>query len=320
MKIKIIFYLFLLTIPNLLFAVAGDFTRSLSIGMRGEDVRELQKILNRDSETRVADIGAGSPRNETNYFGPATKRALIKFQEKHRAEVLAPIGLFAGTGFFGEKTRVKAISILNTTGASAVVVATPTLAPSTATIQKGEVIVMFPSQYSGRPGTMITLSGEGFTPTDNTIYFGDGHAVEKASSWNGQAITFKIPAIPKGNYSLYVKNARGDSNKDVFFVVTDGVTPEPKIESINPSRATLGATVTINGSGFTADGNTLRTGVNIVEKVPSTDGTSLSFVVPLDAFSATTSFSSAKKTSFPIWVHIVNENGVSNGKSFELEI
>lgn len=96
------------------FTLATDFSRTLKVGMRGEDVRALQQFLNTVKETRVADTGAGSLGNETDYFGLATKRAVIKFQEKYRTEVLAPIGLAHGTGFFGEKTRAKVATMKST--------------------------------------------------------------------------------------------------------------------------------------------------------------------------------------------------------------
>lgn len=301
-------------VPTILFAESVDFGRALSLGSRGEDVRELQKFLNIDSETTVATSGAGSVGNETNYFGPATKRAVIKFQEKYRNDILKPVGLSAGTGFFGSSTRAKVVALQNTTRN------TPPLASSSAPVSKGEVVVMFPSQYSGKVGTTITISGAGFTSKDNTIYFGEGHAVEKASSWNGQSISFNIPAIPKGNYSLFVKNARGESNKDAFFVVVDGVTPEPKIESVSPSRANNDETITIKGSGFLPNGNMLRTGTGIFESVSSIDGTTLVFKAQSGFYVSTTTPVSSKKISFPVWVHVVNENGVSNGKSFDLEL
>ena len=98
------------------FSATSIFTRTLRAGMRGEDVRELQRLLNSDIETRIALLGAGSPGSETDYFGPATKSALIKFQEKYRAEVLTPIGLISGTGIFGLKTRERVNSLLEGVG------------------------------------------------------------------------------------------------------------------------------------------------------------------------------------------------------------
>ena len=63
----------------------------------------LQQVLNRDANTMVAAEGAGSPGNETNYFGPATLRAVQKFQEKYG---IATVGV-AGYGTVGPRTRAK---------------------------------------------------------------------------------------------------------------------------------------------------------------------------------------------------------------------
>lgn len=309
MKTKTIILVVMLLAPTFLLASTYNFTRTLSLGMKGEDVRELQKILNSDTDTRVSVVGNGSLGYETDYFGPATKKALVRFQEKYKSEILSPSGLLRGTGVFGMKTRAKVItlgSVKKSVGADSV--------------EKGDVIVMFPSRYSGKPGTLITIAGAGFTKTDNVVYFSERYAVEKAVSWNGQEITLKIPEIPKGHYKLYVNNARGESNKDAFFVVTDGVTPEPVIESVSPVKALRGDTVMVSGSGFSVANNTIRAGSNIVDGVPSLDGKSISFIVPANVLSATSSIKSSKKVAIPIWVHVINENGVSNGKSFDLEL
>ena len=80
------------------------FTRNLRQGMTGEDVRELQKFLNAKGFS-VSSSGAGSPGQETTYFGLLTRRALIRYQDQYRAEILVPAGITRGTGFFGAITR-----------------------------------------------------------------------------------------------------------------------------------------------------------------------------------------------------------------------
>lgn len=307
--------LFLLLVPGLVISATSDFSRTLYVGMRGEDVRALQKFLNTDPETRVAESGAGSSGNETDYFGGATKRAIIKFQEKYREDILAPVGLTAGLGIFGPKTKEKISMLQKSVSKGVPINDVPNL-----TVEPGEVYVMFPSQYSGKSGTMISISGAGFTLLDNTVYFGPNNAVIKASSWNGQSITFKVPDIPKGLYPLYVTNARGESNKEQWFVVTDGVSPEPKIDKFSSDVVSRGGTVSIVGSGFTAKENTIMVGgVGLFKNVLSEDGKTLSFRVPENVFTATFS-PSVKTPEFKIWVHVINENGVSNGNSFTLKL
>jgi hypothetical protein len=83
------------------------FYRNLSVGAVGDDVRNLQKELNKNVSTRLVDNGPGSPGNETVYFGPLTKDAVVRYQELYSEEVLIPIGLHSGTGFVGSMTRGK---------------------------------------------------------------------------------------------------------------------------------------------------------------------------------------------------------------------
>lgn len=80
---------------------SGTFSRDLELGMKGEDVRTLQKYLNANGYL-VAASGDGSPGRETTYFGALTKKALVTFQQ---AKNITP-----SAGYFGPKTRAYVLS------------------------------------------------------------------------------------------------------------------------------------------------------------------------------------------------------------------
>lgn len=84
---------------------AITLNRNLLLGMSGEDVRQLQIILNKDKDTMVANTGIGSPGQESNYFGVLTQKAVIRFQEKFADKILKPSNLTRGTGIAGKNTR-----------------------------------------------------------------------------------------------------------------------------------------------------------------------------------------------------------------------
>jgi peptidoglycan hydrolase-like protein with peptidoglycan-binding domain len=90
----------------------SPFTRSLKIGMSGSDVKDLQIFLNAQHFT-VSSSGPGSPGNETYYYGPATSRAVTKFQEAYASQVLTPNGLTQGTGYFGPATMKLSNSLIS---------------------------------------------------------------------------------------------------------------------------------------------------------------------------------------------------------------
>jgi hypothetical protein len=79
-------------------------TKVLQMGVFDSQVRLLQRALNSLGFT-IAKSGAGSPGKETNYFGPATRLALIRFQEANAKSILTPLGLTKGTGKFAAGTR-----------------------------------------------------------------------------------------------------------------------------------------------------------------------------------------------------------------------
>lgn len=79
-------------------ANASLSVRDLELGMTGNDVLALQKLLNA-SGFALALSGVGSVGNETSYFGALTKSALAKYQAAH--------GIAPSVGYFGPVTRAQ---------------------------------------------------------------------------------------------------------------------------------------------------------------------------------------------------------------------
>jgi hypothetical protein len=91
--------------------VSSDFSfkKDLMLGDTDPDVKELQRVLNSSVDTIVTlnTDDVGSLGNEGTYFGPLTKSAVIKFQNKYKDSILTPNGLTTGTGNLDKLTRTK---------------------------------------------------------------------------------------------------------------------------------------------------------------------------------------------------------------------
>ncbi len=79
------------------------FSEFLRISNNKTDVKDLQIFLNSQGYF-VSRSGPGSPGNETSFFGKKTKAALALYQELYRDDILKPLNLKKGTGFFGPYT------------------------------------------------------------------------------------------------------------------------------------------------------------------------------------------------------------------------
>lgn len=78
----------------------GQITMNLKLGDSNSEVELLQTWLSKDTEVYPEGIVSG-------WFGPLTKAAVIRFQEKYFDEVLAPWNFTAGTGYVGSTTRAQ---------------------------------------------------------------------------------------------------------------------------------------------------------------------------------------------------------------------
>lgn len=212
-------------------------SRNLRLGDKGEDVRILQRFLNQNPFTQVSKTGPGSPLNESTYFGPLTKNAVIRFQELYAVDVLAPVGLLAGTGFVGPFTRQK-INIISGALSAPITQNTVSNATSSAFIDNSKnsnnsnsPIIKDLSPTSGVDGTQVTLIGSGFAAT-NTILAGFSR-LENVPSPDGETLTFKVKSgIPEEDkpyhlplvytISVYVNDGRQSNPKTFTLVLPEG--------------------------------------------------------------------------------------------------
>ena len=226
------------------------WSRNLTIGSTGEDVRQLQRFLNGDAATSVSSSGVGSAGNESTYYGPATARAVSKFQEKNASTILTPIGLTQGTGGFYTSTRSQANSQCTT---APVVTTTPSTG-TTDTRLGGNVVAKTGTS------TVVTVQGDGLAVTEGK-HPADGYAVAGAVR-----VPFTTFTLTAGDDDVVVQGVRvrrgGLSSDDNFtsvaLVTQDGVQVGKSRKLNSRSEALIGGNFEVESREsvtFTVVGN-----------------------------------------------------------------
>jgi hypothetical protein len=133
------------------------FTMTHQQGDTGGEVMQIQKFLNSHG-AMVAASGAGSPGNESSYFGAMTKAALAKWQ--------AANGVSPAAGYWGPVTRAKVASVC----ASTPTTGTPTTGGETLNGTAGSVSIT---------STSVDVEDQVFTDTTEKVL---GFKVEASGS------------------------------------------------------------------------------------------------------------------------------------------
>lgn len=260
---------------------AMTWSRSLKLGSRGADVKDLQMFLNMCADSKVANSGAGSPGLETTYFGPATKAAVIKWQ--------AARGVSPTSGLFGPLSRAKAAELQASTNVcgGSVVVNPPQSGPVTAmiaannpasgTLVAGQATANLANFTFSGTGTVtgVTLKRIGVSAdaTPSNVYLFDGamRLTDAASVSNNGSVTFSMSS---GIFS--VNGSRTISVKSDIATGTSGQTVGMMLESFTTSSGVVNANLsgnihtiasatlaTVSAGTVTPSGATLNPGSNV---------------------------------------------------------
>ncbi len=236
-------------------STACNFTRSLTVGVVGDDVKCLQMYLN-GAGYSVSASGAGSAGNETIYFGSRTQSAVASWQ--------AANGVSPAVGYFGSISRAKYQTLAGTPGAPGTPGATPTptgpfsasLAPGNPgaqTITKNAQAVEFLKVRFSGSGTVSSLTfkrlGAGATGDFDNLYVYDG-ATRLTSGKSLSSATGEVTFV---NLNLSVSGT-----KDISLVADmNGTAGNTNYFQITAASATVSVSgLPVSGNNFSIAGAT----------------------------------------------------------------
>ncbi len=113
--------------------------------------------------------------------------------------------------------------------------------------------ITYLSPNSGATGSTVTITGTGFSSTNNSVRFGNG-SIAGLNSYDGRTLTFTVPAtlsgygsanVTQGTYNVSVTNASGATSNSVPFSITSGGNyGAPSIHNISGPN-----TIAVNSTG-----------------------------------------------------------------------
>ncbi len=253
-----------------------NFATNLTLGSRGADVLNLQKVLNSDVDTKVSVSGAGSPGNETEFFGPATKAAVMKFQQKHG---IAPVA-----GYVGAITRAKLNSMFasvapvtpvtpvtpaSPAAAGTLVVRATSVQPTNALAPKNATRIPFTKFTVTAGATDVPLSNITVERTGNSVDAaldsvvlmdenGDQIGLSKTLNSSNRATVGDPMVIKAGTSRTFTIGANRPNSAD-----HGGTTISLDVVAINTTATVVGDVLPIRGATHTINSTLIIGGADV---------------------------------------------------------
>lgn len=204
-------------------------------GQMMDDIHSLRTVLLNErlaNETGINYLQNGNPMSGAITFDEAYASAVSAFQEKYASAILTPNGLTHGTGYVGPSTRAKLNQLYGCSGQT-----TPLTTTSTQTTTSAPII-------SGVSGIFTTesrpsVSGQHLSGITSVSFVSVANGQTYHPEWNPDSDTSirivmpNAPAIPAGQYYLYLANSSGTSNKVVINVTVQSTASAPTIDSFS---------------------------------------------------------------------------------------
>lgn len=172
-------------------------------------------------------------------------------------------------------------------------------------------------------GDTLTITGQNFQQDAATVLYVAGKEIAEANTVTVGSATFTIPEdIASGKFEITIKNNGKTAKNTLQAYFGEKITEKPSITSITPTTISQGDMVTITGSGFLPENNTVITGFGLLEGVPSThNGTVITF--RYEPFEHAVQFRSSRgatiEQSWRAYISVMHAGGVSEGKRVTVE-
>ncbi|MDQ7815135.1 MAG: Ig-like domain-containing protein [Patescibacteria group bacterium] len=99
-------------------------------------------------------------------------------------------------------------------------------------------------------GKSVKAIGQGFGNTQGKVIFGSLDQQLSGSPWSDANVTFRVPVVNNGPYSVWVQTAVGISNPSQFTVLEKSLEEAPQLDSLDPTEGPLQQYVTLYGKNF----------------------------------------------------------------------